>query len=114
LILTSLRDSGRQIWCVMAFNLNDDQRRQVLRFVDDHSTYSGAAVDLDKTDVPQWIAGVDVGRALLEMESEGLCETEEPAWVALTDAGIRWLDRGQTGNDANVLGTADPYGLGGA
>jgi hypothetical protein len=94
----------------MAFNLNDDQRRQILRFVDDHSTYSGAAVDLDTIDVPQWIAGVDVGRALLEMEGEGLCETEEPAWVALTDAGIRWLenmaenthlagrlDRGQTG-----------------
>jgi hypothetical protein len=69
----------------MPLHLTPRQRRKILRYVRDH------AVDGACPDEPQFLAGVDVGYALLTMEGEGLCVTEDPHFVWLTPEGEKMI-----------------------
>lgn len=59
-----------------------------MRFIAEHSP-GGEPFRLDELpNVPEHIAGVDLGRALLTLGIEGLCGTEDPDIVWSTPKGL--------------------------
>lgn len=72
----------------MPFRLTSAQRREVLRFVAKHSP-DGEPLGLVEVKAPDHMAGVDLGRALLNLDIEGLCGTEEPDIVWSTPEGLK-------------------------
>jgi hypothetical protein len=71
------------------FRLTAQQRRDILRLVAKHSP-DGRPFHLDQLPlVTQHTFGVDLGRALLDLDCEGLCGTEEPDIVWSTPAGLK-------------------------
>jgi hypothetical protein len=70
----------------MSLHLTDRQRVKFLRYVADNAVHGVCP------DEPQHMDGVDFGHALLTMEMEGLCVTEEPDYVWLTPEGEKMLE----------------------
>jgi hypothetical protein len=72
---------------MMALRMTSAQRRAILRWVAKHSPDGEPYHAPD--DVPQHMAGVDLGYALITLELEGLCGTEDPDIVWSTPEGLR-------------------------
>jgi hypothetical protein len=71
------------------FHLTSSQRRNILRLVAEHSP-DGRTFHLDQLPVVLLNRfGVDLGRALLNLDCDGLCGTEDPDIVWSTPEGLK-------------------------
>jgi hypothetical protein len=73
----------------MALRLTSEQRREILRIVAKHSP-DGKPFHLAQISLVAWDKfGPDLGPALLTLDCEGLCGTEEPDIVWSTPEGLK-------------------------